>query len=185
MGADTNQVGKREGSVGRLVPGVAWRVDDAGVLGLRGANVVAGYLGATAAEDGWFTTGDVVSVDEDGFVKIEGRTSRFSKVGGEMVPHAAVEGALAEAFADDLEGADCVIGVEASEGEEELALVTTRELDREGLRGALRGAGLPNLWIPKRVVRVAALPALASGKVDLAGCKDLILAQRRGDAEQW
>ncbi len=185
VGADSAQVGKRAGCVGRLVPGVAWRLDEAGVMGLRGANVVAGYLGQEPAADGWFETGDVVSVDADGFVKIEGRTSRFSKIGGEMVPHAAVEGALAEAFADDLEGADCVVGVEVSEGEEELALVTTRELDREGVRGALRGAGLPNLWVPKRLVRVEKLPALASGKVDLAGCRDAVLTQGRGDAEKY
>ncbi len=176
LGAETDQVGKRAGTVGRLVPGVAWRLDAGGVLSLRGANVVTGYLGGEAAEDGWFATGDVVGVDADGFVKIEGRTSRFSKIGGEMVPHAAVECALAEAFADDLEAADCVVGVEVAEGEEELALVTTRDVDREAVRGALRGAGLPNLWIPKRVVRVDGLPVLASGKVDLVGCRGVVLA---------
>ncbi len=183
VGAEATQVGKRAGTVGRFVPGVAWRVDDAGVLGLRGANVVAGYLGSDPAADGWFVTGDVVSLDEDGFIKIEGRTSRFSKIGGEMVPHAAVEGAIGEAFSGDLEAADCVVGVEVSEGEEELALVTTRELDRESLRGALRGAGLPNLWIPKRVVRVDALPALASGKVDPGGCREVVLAEMNSRAE--
>ncbi len=177
IGADSEQLGQSAGAVGRLVPGLAWRRDEAGVLSLRGANVVTEYLGCESNGE-WFETGDVVSFDADGFLRIEGRTSRFSKIGGEMVPHAAVENALAEAFVDDLAGADCVIGVEVSEGEEELALVTTRELDRESLRTALRDQGLPNLWIPKRVLRVEALPALASGKVDLGVCRELAAAAR-------
>ena len=170
VGADSTQAGLRLGTVGRLVPGIAWRLDE-GVLALRGANVVTEYLGRPA-EGEWFVTGDVVAVDAEGFVRIEGRTSRFSKIGGEMVPHGAVENAIAEAFAGDLDFADCVVGLDLDNGEEELALITTRRLHRASLREALRGSGIPNLWVPKRIVQVTVLPALASGKVDLAACRD-------------
>ncbi|MGC1479622.1 MAG: AMP-binding protein, partial [Chthoniobacterales bacterium] len=171
VGVDSTQIGLRAGTVGRLVPGLAWRIDD-GVLALRGANVVTEYLGCPSAGS-WFVTGDVVSVDSDGFLRIEGRTSRFSKIGGEMVPHCAVEEALTEELANDSEAADCVVGIDIGDGEEELALVTTRNVDPNELRRALRSRGMPNLWIPKRVVSVEALPALASGKVDLAACRAL------------
>jgi acyl-[acyl-carrier-protein]-phospholipid O-acyltransferase / long-chain-fatty-acid--[acyl-carrier-protein] ligase len=156
FGADTIEHGSREGSVGRLLPGIAMRLLDPetlaempgaqrGLLALRGGNLVAGYLGGQPREtfrDGWYVTGDIVRIDEEGFLFLEGRSSRFSKIGGEMVSHAAVEQAIAAALSS--EGAqDCVIGVPCSEKGEELVLLTTRSLSRETLRRALASQATP------------------------------------------
>ncbi len=181
-GASSPQAGHRTGSVGRLLPGLALRLIDPdtgapvrtrGLLALRGANLISGYLDGAEPErfrDGWFVTGDLVRVDAEGFLFIEGRSSRFSKIGGEMVSHSAVETALASALPG--EGQECVLGVPCAEKGERLVLVTTRSLTRETLRAALAGR-VPNLWIPRHIVRTKALPTLASGKLDLAECRRL------------
>ena len=183
VGADGIQQGSREGSAGRLLPGVAACLLDPetlaempgaqrGLLALRGGNLVAGYLGGQGAEkfrDGWYITGDIVRIDEEGFLFLEGRSSRFSKIGGEMVSHAAVEQAIASALPS--EGTqDCVIGVPCADKGEELVLLTTRSVSRETLRRALASSAVPNLWIPRTIIQVPQLPALASGKLDLAAC---------------
>jgi acyl-[acyl-carrier-protein]-phospholipid O-acyltransferase/long-chain-fatty-acid--[acyl-carrier-protein] ligase len=187
LGANSVQAGFNAGSVGRLLPGLAYRFLDAdsrhrvasetrGVLALRGVNVVQGYLrpedDSDRFRDGWFVTGDVASIDPNGFLHIEGRLSRFSKIAGEMIPHGAVEEAIAEAFESD--GQDCVLGVPSAERGEELVLLTTRSIDRDSLRRRLNLAGLPNLWIPTRIVPVEKLPVLATGKLDLATCRRII-----------
>jgi acyl-[acyl-carrier-protein]-phospholipid O-acyltransferase/long-chain-fatty-acid--[acyl-carrier-protein] ligase len=181
-GADSVQLGHREGSVGRLLPGVALRLLDPetrqpangrGLLALRGANFMNGYLGEAEEgrfRDGWFCTGDIVRLDAEGFLFIEGRSSRFSKIAGEMVSHAAVEEAIARAFPGEAQ--DCVIGLPCPEKGERLVLLTTRPLSREMLRGSLAGA-LPNLWMPRDLIRLESLPALASGKLNLAECRRL------------
>jgi acyl-[acyl-carrier-protein]-phospholipid O-acyltransferase/long-chain-fatty-acid--[acyl-carrier-protein] ligase len=176
----------REGSIGRLVPGIAARLLDPGnlaespgaqrgLLALRGANLVAGYLDGDGTEkfrDGWYITGDIARVDEDGFLFLEGRSSRFSKIGGEMVSHAAVEEAIASAIPS--QGTqDCIVGVPSAERGEELVLLTTRSLSRESLRCALARNAVPNLWIPRTIIQVPQLPVLASGKLDLAACLKL------------
>ena len=181
--ADGIQQGSREGSAGRLLPGVAACLLDPetlaetpgaqrGLLALRGGNLVAGYLGGQGAEkfrDGWYITGDIVRIDEEGFLFLEGRRSRFSKIGGEMVSHAAVEQAIATALPSE-STQDCVIGVPCADKGEELVLLTTRSVSRETLRRALMSRAVPNLWIPRTIVQVTQLPALASGKLDLAAC---------------
>ncbi len=177
----------REGSVGRLFYGMAARITDAasgevlpigaiGMLELRGANVFAGYLDdpdqtESVFRDGWFITGDLARLDEDGYLYIEGRVSRFSKIGGEMVPHGTVEQAVAKALGlEDAETPQVAItGVTDPQKGEALVLLSTQPLDVDSLRQKLQGAGLPNLWIPKRVVQVGAIPMLPSGKLDLKG----------------
>jgi acyl-[acyl-carrier-protein]-phospholipid O-acyltransferase/long-chain-fatty-acid--[acyl-carrier-protein] ligase len=141
------------------------------LLALRGSNLVTTYLHGNPPEkfhSGWFLTGDIVRVDPEGFLVIEGRQSRFSKIGGEMISHAAVEQAVANAFPGDAQ--DCVLGRPSTEKGEELILLTTRHLTREDLRGKL---DIPNLWIPRHVVPLSRLPLLASGKLDLAACRKL------------
>ncbi|EIP99849.1 acyl-CoA synthetase (AMP-forming)/AMP-acid ligase II [Opitutaceae bacterium TAV1] len=186
------QNGKRHGTVGRLMPGMTARIidpdtksvlpaDRTGILCLRGANVFGGYLDAPdkTAEvfhDGWFVTGDLGRFDDEGFLSIEGRLSRFSKIGGEMVPHGTLEQKLIELF--DLEAADgppvAIVGVPDATKGEALVLLTTQELTLEAVREKLAAAGLPNLWVPRSIVHVpGALPTLGSGKLDLKGCKDL------------
>jgi acyl-[acyl-carrier-protein]-phospholipid O-acyltransferase/long-chain-fatty-acid--[acyl-carrier-protein] ligase len=186
-GARSEQSGCRAGSVGRLLPGLAAKLIDpvsgqtvdqgSGILAFRGANVVQGYLGGVEADkfrDGWFITGDLARFDKEGFLFIEGRLSRFSKVGGEMVPHLAVEEALLKALpADSDKPTECVLGLPDGEKGEELVLLTTRGLESARLREVLAEAGLPNLWVPRRVIPVVGIPVLGSGKLDFAACKKL------------
>lgn len=194
-GDDSAQVGHRDGSVGRLLPGIAARLvdpesgeegslDKTGLLEVRGENVFSGYLGnAKATEeafhDGWFRTGDLARFDEEGFLFIEGRLSRFSKIGGEMVSHGAVEAALAKVIAANPASgpAAVVVGVPDESKGEALVLLTTNEVDRTRLLEVFKEAGLPNLWVPKKIVKVEEIPLLGSGKVDLRKCKELALAE--------
>jgi len=179
------------GSVGRPVPGVAVKVTrpgsnealplgESGMLHFRGANVFTGYLqnpGKTAEvlADGWYQSGDVGRLDAEGFLHIEGRLSRFSKIGGEMVPHGTVEQhllrALRQSDEDDLNLV--VMGVGGGDKGEALVVVANRALDRETVRRVLSEQGLPNLWIPRLVGCVESLPHLASGKLDLRACQNL------------
>jgi acyl-[acyl-carrier-protein]-phospholipid O-acyltransferase/long-chain-fatty-acid--[acyl-carrier-protein] ligase len=189
------QVGHKNGTVGRLIPGMTARVVDpdtwaevpsggTGILLLRGPNIFSHYLGDAAPgaslRDGWFVTWDLASIDEDGFVTIEGRLARFSKIGGEMVPHAAVEQAIADLIGMDPAEAQSVVvaGVpDASKGEA-LVILTTLDLSMSQVREGLSGAGFPNLWIPREVRRVPAIPLLGTGKLDLASCKRLAMEGR-------
>ena len=186
------QQGKRFGSVGRMMAGMTARVFNpetleqlplgaTGVVAFRGANLFSGYLDnpqktAEVFHDGWYLTGDLGHFDEDGFLFIEGRLSRFSKIAGEMVPHGNVEQALIDGFAlsQDEGYALVVVGVaDANKGEQLVILTTSDELTAERVRVTLAAAGLPNLWVPKVVLRVVQIPVLGTGKLDLKGCKDI------------
>jgi acyl-[acyl-carrier-protein]-phospholipid O-acyltransferase/long-chain-fatty-acid--[acyl-carrier-protein] ligase len=189
--------GHRLGSVGLLISGMQARVvhpetrqalptGETGVLAVRGCNIFAGYLDdpvATAAvlRDGWFYTGDLARFDEDGFLYIEGRLSRFSKVGGEMVPHGTVEQRIIEAFG--WQGAETqpvvVVGVPDEAKGEALIVLSTQDLATEVMRARLLESGLPVLWVPKRVIRVDRIPVLGSGKLDLTRCRSTAI----GDGE--
>lgn len=193
----TGQVtpGTRRGSVGRLFPGMAVRVRnsetgeiqsvyESGTLCFKGVNVFGGYLKDEEKtkevfdEDGFFITGDIGRVDEDGFVYIEGRSSRFSKVGGEMVSHGAVEQALARVL-DVEESEQPVLAVASRPDEargEALVLVTTLDLTAGDLKTKLSASeteDLPSLWIPREIKKVDALPMLGSGKLDLKALSNL------------
>lgn len=187
----------RKGSVGQLLPGIAVKLTDPatdrpcpldrqGIIWFRGANVFRGYLdnpkksAEVLTEDGWFRTGDVGRVDEDGFLHIEGRISRFSKIAGEMVPHETVEGAINKALGLDAEAERkiAVVGVPDEQKGEAIILLSTiagPALEQEciDLRYKLMDAGLPSLWCPRAVVPVPEIPVLASGKLDLKGCQTL------------
>ena len=185
--------GHRLGSVGRLLPGMTARIIDpdtgadlpltaTGMLWLRGPNVFGGYLNdeqktRAALRDGWFVTGDLGRFDEDGFVYIEGRLARFSKIGGEMVPHGTVEQKINEVYQIDLNEGPVmvVVGVPDSSKGEALVLLTSLEVNGDDLRERLFNAGLPNLWIPKIIRRVEKIPLLGSGKMDLKGCRQLAI----------
>ncbi|WP_414660261.1 AMP-binding protein [Horticoccus sp. 23ND18S-11] len=185
------QVGKRFGSVGRMMPGMTARIMDpetgrelpfteTGVVLFRGANVFSGYLNdadktRAAFQDGWFVTGDLGRFDDEGFLFIEGRLSRFSKIGGEMVPHGTVEQKITEAFGwEDMETpAVFVTGVPDSTKGEALVLLTTQDVTVEGLRGKLAELGVPNLWVPRVIKQVDQIPMLGTGKTDLKRCREL------------
>lgn len=181
--------GIRAGSVGRLFPGMAAEVIDqasgqslpigkTGILRLKGVNVFPGYLNAPelnaeVLEDGWLKTGDLARLDDEGFLYIEGRLSRFSKLGGEMVPHGTVENAIAQVYGVD-KAETPQVAVTARQDPtkgEALVLLTTLDIEAADLRERLSKAGLANLWIPREIKRVEAIPTLASGKLELARMK--------------
>jgi acyl-[acyl-carrier-protein]-phospholipid O-acyltransferase/long-chain-fatty-acid--[acyl-carrier-protein] ligase len=190
------QPSNRLGSTGKMLAGIAAEIRDAdtgakkslhetGILWLRGPNIFEGYLNlpeqtAEVLQDGWFKTGDIGRFDEDGFLFIEGRLSRFSKIGGEMVPHETIERAVLAALTkeEQAERIIAIMGIADEAKGEALVLLSTIEVDLPALRAGLSSAGVPNLWIPKTVRRVDAIPVLASGKLDLAGCKKLAKQER-------
>src|SRR5438132_1509613 len=187
------QPASRLGSVGRLAPGMAAEIRepetdrklslyDTGMLWLRGVNIFEGYLHdprqtAEVLCHGWLKTGDIGRFDEDGFLYIEGRLSRFSKIGGEMVPHETIESKIVELLG--LSGRDerplAVMGVQDEAKGEALVLLSAVDIDLAELRSKLHETGVPNLWIPKQIQRVEAIPVLASGKLDLKKCQRLAI----------
>ncbi|MEK7409423.1 MAG: AMP-binding protein, partial [Acidobacteriota bacterium] len=182
--AGMRQTGFKAGAVGHPIPGVAVKIvhpatgeplgaDEEGLLLVKGPGCMMGYLGqpertAEVMREGWYVTGDIGAVDEDGFLRITDRLSRFSKIGGEMVPHVKVE----EVMIRVLEGAPCAVTAVADEqrGERLVALYTRNEVTPTELWSRLNQSELPKLWIPKRenLYPVDELPpALGSGKMDL------------------
>jgi len=186
-------LGRRVGSVGRMLPGISAQIRDpetdaelslfeTGMLWLRGANVFEGYLNDAARtdevlNDGWYKTGDMGRLDEDGFLFIEGRMSRFSKIAGEMVPHLTVEQKIIETLPQSVRmnagPPVVVVGVPDGKRGESLVALTTVPIEQAELRRQLAAQGLPNLWIPKVIKRVDSIPLLATGKLDLRSCQRL------------
>ncbi len=192
--AGFRQVGAKRGKIGHPLPGVSVRIVDPndpqlgtplsceqpGLLLVRGPNVMRGYLGkpektAEVLRDGWYVTGDIAALDEDGFLQITDRLSRFSKIGGEMVPHIKVEEKLHE-VAGVTEQTFVVTGVpDEKKGER---LVVLHKLADDKLPSCLEKLAqtdLPNLWRPRSdaFFRVESFPLLGTGKLDLRGVKDM------------
>lgn len=195
-GGTTVMPSYRFGSVGQLIPGLAVRLTDpetdepvslhqSGMVWFKGPNVFTGYLKnpkktEEVIKDGWFRTGDIGRMDQEGFLFIEGRLSRFSKVGGEMVPHETVEDALVKALGLETETMRriAVVGVPDVEKGEALVLLSTlpggsAQQEILDLRYKLLDRGMPPLWIPKKMVRVNEIPVLPSGKLDVKGCEKM------------
>jgi acyl-[acyl-carrier-protein]-phospholipid O-acyltransferase/long-chain-fatty-acid--[acyl-carrier-protein] ligase len=187
-GNDT-QVGNKPGTVGHPLPGVAARIVDPatfhslpanteGLLLVKGSNRMLGYLGqpARTAEvfrGDWYVTGDIARIDDEGFLHITDRLSRFSKIAGEMVPHIRIEDAIAETIGD----IPCAVTAVADHqrGERLVAMYVSPNLTPADLWQKLAATDLPRLWLPKRenIYRVENLPALGTGKLDLRGVKTL------------
>jgi acyl-[acyl-carrier-protein]-phospholipid O-acyltransferase/long-chain-fatty-acid--[acyl-carrier-protein] ligase len=185
------QPSSRVGSTGKMAPGMAAQIRDpetdrklslheSGMLWLRGPNIFEGYLKdpkrtEEVLHDGWFKSGDLGRFDEDGFLYIEGRLSRFSKIGGEMVPHEAVEQHINNSLgiSGESDRVIALVGVPDEAKGEALVLLSSIEINLQNLRSGLSEAGVPNLWIPKMIRRVEAVPVLASGKLDLRRCKEI------------
>ena len=166
----------RTGTVGRLLDRIEYRlepvegIEDGGRLHVKGPNVMLGYLRADnpgqieAPPDGWYDTGDIVRIDDHGFVTILGRAKRFAKIAGEMVSLTAVEGRLHTAFPDY---AHAVVAVpDAKRGEQLVLFTTDAGMDRKRVADGLKKAGATELMFPKTVITLAELPALGSGKTD-------------------
>jgi acyl-[acyl-carrier-protein]-phospholipid O-acyltransferase/long-chain-fatty-acid--[acyl-carrier-protein] ligase len=169
----------KHGSAGMFMPGIEWKLEpiegvtDGGRLFVRGPNVMRGYLNADANAafqklGGWYDTGDIARVDEEGFVHILGRLKRFAKISGEMVSLTAIEEALAGAFPQY--GLRCQVAVvskpDADKGEILIAVANDAKLQLEEIRAVLRAKGFPNLCVPREVKFLRDLPKLGTGKVN-------------------
>jgi len=195
------QPASRRGTVGQPLPGVSVKIvdpdsfaplppDTPGILLVGGPNVMKGYLGrddltANALRDGWYITGDIAMLDEDGFLTITDRLSRFSKIGGEMVPHGRVEEALQQAAEADVQ-VFAVTGIPDEKKGEQLAVLHTLDESKiPNIVNKLTANGLPNLYVPSRAnfIKVDALPMLGTGKMDLRSLKRIAMERLRGSAE--
>jgi acyl-[acyl-carrier-protein]-phospholipid O-acyltransferase/long-chain-fatty-acid--[acyl-carrier-protein] ligase len=187
------QVGLKPGSVGHPLPGVTARVIDPdtgaelgtgqqGMIEVKGPNLMMGYLNAPektaeVVRKGWYLTGDIGWMDEDGFLHLTDRLFRFSKIGGEMVPHIRVEEVLQAAWPEEGFGVTAV--PDEAKGERLVVLYTNPERRPDELKAALESSALPKLWIPKTYYPVEAIPVLGTGKTDLREMKRVAL-QRAG-----
>ncbi|MEO8481465.1 MAG: AMP-binding protein [Acidobacteriota bacterium] len=184
-------IGNRPGSVGHPIPGISAKVVDqetgedlgidcAGLLLVQGPSMMVGYLDqpqrtAEAMRNGWYATGDIARIDAEGFIFITDRLSRFSKIGGEMVPHVRVEDAINAILGDSV---SIVTGVpDAAKGERLVAFYARPEIAPEQLWDALCASDLPRLWLPRRdnLVPLEAIPTLGTGKADLRRIKQMAI----------
>ncbi|QDT37863.1 AMP-binding protein [Stratiformator vulcanicus] len=189
---DNSRTATKHGTVGRPLPGQSAKIvdpesfndrgqDEEGLLMLSGENVMRGYWNrdektAEVIRDGWYVTGDFARIDDEGYIHITGRQSRFSKIGGEMVPHLRIEEELSRLCGDCDEG-NLKVAVTAvpdpKKGERIIVLHTGLDRPVEEILKELEQAGLPNLWLPGRdsFYEVEAIPVLGSGKLDLKALK--------------
>ena len=188
----------REGTIGRplynlqarivqLETGEVLPLDTSGMLQIKGPSVMKGYYKdpektAEVLKDGWYTTGDIATIDKDGFIKIVGRESRISKIGGEMVPHILIEDEVAKIISARLSGESegetlAAVSSVPDERRGERLIVLYRQLptSAEEVCKLLQQAGLPNLWIPspRDFYQVESIPILGTGKLDLRAVKAL------------
>jgi acyl-[acyl-carrier-protein]-phospholipid O-acyltransferase/long-chain-fatty-acid--[acyl-carrier-protein] ligase len=189
--ASFRQVGAKRGSIGHPLPGIVLRTVDPetgavqplnqpGLLLVRGPNVMSGYLNrpektAEVLRDGWYNTGDIATIDEDGFVRITDRLSRFSKIGGEMVPHIKIEEKLQE-LAGATEQLFVVTAVpDERKGEKLVVLHTLDDAALKEVVAKFAEVDLPALWKPRadQFHRIEAMPYLGTGKLDLRRVKEL------------
>ncbi|MHC4255382.1 MAG: acyl-[ACP]--phospholipid O-acyltransferase, partial [Planctomycetota bacterium] len=187
------QIGNKPGTIGHPIPGVAAKIVDIetseslpfnteGLLFITGPNVMLGYLNkpertSQVIQDGWYNTGDIAKMDEDGFLTITDRLSRFSKIAGEMVPHLGIE----DFFHKKLDAHDQLITVtsvpDPKKGEELVVLYLSEAGDSDKLHKIIADSDLPNIWKPKRqnYIEVSEIPRLGSGKINIAKIKQIAL----------
>jgi len=184
------QTGFKSGTVGHPIPGVTVKVVDPetgislpcgeeGMLLVKGPGRMVGYLGQPerteeVLQKGWYVTGDIASIDEDGFITIVDRISRFSKIGGEMIPHIKVEDTINRLLGDGL----CLVTAIADKGGKERLVVlhTRKDVTADEIWKGLCRMDIPRLWIPRRedIYYIEEIPTLGSGKVDLGRVKGML-----------
>ena len=188
---DMHSRSSKVGSIGSALPGTHVRIVDAdtgvelgpGVSGrmqVKGGIVMKGYLNDQAQtnlviQNGYYDTGDIAKMDSDGFIYITGRASRFSKIGGEMVPHEKIEEEIMRITKSETRDVAVTGKSDAKKGEKIIVFYTDSELDIAALTDKLKESDMPNIWIPKAgdFRHVEALPLLGSGKLDLRKLKEL------------
>jgi acyl-[acyl-carrier-protein]-phospholipid O-acyltransferase/long-chain-fatty-acid--[acyl-carrier-protein] ligase len=193
------QVGAKRGTIGHPLPGIGVRIVDSetrqplpanqpGLLFVRGPNVMQGYLNrpektAEVLIDGWYNTGDIAAMDEDGFLRVTDRLSRFSKIGGEMVPHIKIEDKLHE-LAEATEQVFAVTSIaDEKKGERLIVLHTLPEESLRECLDRLAKCDLPALWKPRpdQFLHIQNLPYLGTGKLDLRRLRGLALEMAHQD----
>ena len=173
----------KSGTVGRLITGLECKlkpvpgIRDGAELVVRGPNVMQGYMKydkpgvLQPPKDGWYETGDIVHIDEDGFIAIRGRAKRFAKIGGEMVSLLAVEQVIHNKWQGGISG---VVNIPDPKKGEQLVLITNlKELDHEQLVAAFREAGMTELAVPKKIIVMKEPPVLATGKFNYVAATEL------------
>lgn len=193
-------LGTRHGTIGRLLPSQSAKVTDpdtgkelpmgeAGLLHIKGPNIMQGYLNqpektSEVLVDGWYATGDIASLSEDGFITITDRLSRFSKIAGEMVPHNKIEEVM-HSLLELTEQALVVASVpDEKKGERLVVLHVLENGQLEELQRKLGDSELPNLWIPRAnaFYKIDEIPVLATGKMDIKAAKEMASSLAGGDA---
>jgi acyl-[acyl-carrier-protein]-phospholipid O-acyltransferase/long-chain-fatty-acid--[acyl-carrier-protein] ligase len=174
----------RSGTVGKIMPDMEWKleavpgIDKGGRLHLRGPNVMAGYLRAEnpgvleTLPDGWHDTGDIVTIDEEGFVRIRGRAKRFAKIGGEMISLAAVEVLAGQLWPTALSVVSSI--PDAKKGERLVLLTDAPDASRPAFMAFAKTRGAMDMMVPAEVV-IGKVPVLGSGKVDFVAARNLAL----------
>ncbi len=166
----------KRGSVGRMLPQIQYRLDKAeginegGKLVVKGANIMQGYYKSDKPgvlqplKGSWYDTGDIVDIDNNGFVFIKGRTKRFAKIAGEMVSLGAVEDTVKNLFPEDNNA--CISVPDDKKGEQLILFTTNTDLKRNGLLQMFQQKGLAELWVPKEIVNIDEIPLTGTGKTD-------------------
>ena len=173
----------KRGSVGRLMPGMEYRLDkvegiaEGGELVLKGGNIMLGYFRENnpgvleEPKDGWYHTGDIVTVDERGFIEIKGRAKRFAKIAGEMVSLTAIEEALKNLWPTFMHAA---LRIPDEKRGEQLFIYTTKpEPNLEDIKASFKIQGLSELWVPKKVRHIDEIILTGSGKFDYVKMEEL------------
>ncbi len=178
----------KRGSVGRLMPGMEYQlepvegINEGGELVLKGGNIMLGYLRETnpgvieAPKDGWYHTGDIVTIDERGFIEIKGRAKRFAKIAGEMVSLTAVEEALKNLWPDFMHAALRI--PDEKRGEQLFVYTTKPEPNLEEIKQSFKTQGLSELWAPKNVKHIDEIILTGSGKFDYVKMEELAKAEK-------
>lgn len=186
------QKAHEQGTIGLPLPGIAVKVVDQntgetlganqdGVLWIRGPNVMKGYLNQPektndVIKDGWYISGDIARIAEDGFITITDRLNRFSKIAGEMVPHIKIEDAI-QTFLNSTESVCVVTAIPDDKRGEKIIVLHVVDIDATVLLDGLKQSGLPNLWIPDAdaFCKIETIPILGTGKLDLGAVKRLAI----------
>lgn len=187
IAVNTPDDGNRPGTVGRFVPGIEWKIESvpgiegSGRLYVRGPNMMLGYVRVDAPGEiqklpsGWHDTGDIVSIDKEGYVTIRGRLKRFAKIGGEMVSLTAVEGNATAVWPDNAHVA--LVVNDPKKGEQIILMTDHKEADKASLQAWYRSNGVAELSLPRRIVVVDAIPVLGTGKTDYVSAQKMLEAR--------
>ena len=177
----------KTGTVGRLVPGIQYKlkevpgIKEGGRLYVSGPNIMLGYLLSTAPgvlvppEDGWYDTGDIVDIDDEGYISIKGRAKRFAKVGGEMISLTAVENVLSKLWPNHTHA---IVAIpDEKKGEQLILLTENKEAQRQEITEYVRAQGLSELGLPKKIIHVDQVPTLGTGKIDYVTTQEIVANQ--------